>query len=60
VTDNVSKFSETVRDAVAHVKSLGLGDDGDKVVITAGVPFGSSGTTNTLRIAVLGDKIIDA
>ena len=60
VTDNVSKFSETVRDAVAHVKSLGLGVDGDKVVITAGVPFGSSGTTNTLRIAVLGDKIIDA
>jgi len=29
-------------------------------VITAGVPFGRAGTTNTLRIAVIGEDIADA
>ena len=28
--------------------------DGDRIVITAGVPFGTPGTTNVLRIARLG------
>lgn len=31
-------------------------DDGDLVVITAGVPVGKSGTTNMLKVHVIGEK----
>ena len=32
-------------------KREGLGQAGDTLVISAGMPFGTSGTTNLLRIA---------
>lgn len=37
--------------------STGLVKRGDKVVITAGVPVGESGTTNLMKIHVIGDVI---
>ena len=33
----------------------GFAKVGDRVVVTAGVPFGTPGSTNTLRIAWVGD-----
>ena len=30
-------------------------DDGDLVVITAGVPLGMSGTTNLMKVQMVGD-----
>ena len=36
---------------VTAVRDGGYGQTGDRVVITAGVPFGTPGATNTLRIA---------
>lgn len=50
VTD-VSNFAETVERAVGLVLEKGYAQKGDKIVLTAGVPFGVSGTTNVLRIA---------
>lgn len=50
ITD-VNSFAETVERAVALVKEKGYAQSGDKIVLTAGVPFGVSGTTNVLRIA---------
>jgi pyruvate kinase len=44
-------FSHAVEEA-AHA---GLIKDGDLVVITAGVPLGQSGTTNMLRVQVVGE-----
>lgn len=35
----------------------GLVDNGDLIVITAGVPLGVSGTTNLLKVHVVGDPI---
>lgn len=50
VTD-INSFAETVERAVELVKEHGFAQQGDKIVLTAGVPFGVSGTTNVLRIA---------
>lgn len=41
--------------AVEEAARAGLIKDGDLVVITAGVPLGQSGTTNMLRVQVVGE-----
>jgi len=48
---DVSSFAETVERSVNLVAEKGYAQKGDKIVLTAGVPFGVSGTTNVLRIA---------
>lgn len=50
VTD-VKSFAETVERATGLMLEKGYAQQGDKIVLTAGVPFGVSGTTNVLRIA---------
>ncbi|HEB79246.1 MAG TPA: pyruvate kinase, partial [Rhodospirillales bacterium] len=49
----LESFSGMVEQGLAVVRDLGLAKSGDKVVLTAGVPFGTEGTTNILRIATL-------
>ena len=44
-------FKAAVDESVAH----GLVSDGDLVVITAGMPLGVSGTTNMMKINVVGE-----
>ncbi len=51
VTEDVNNFSEMVEKAVAIAKNDGLAKSGDRLVVTAGVPFGTPGNTNVLRIA---------
>ena len=48
---DVNSFAETVQKAIEKVKEKGYAKKGDRIVLTAGVPFGVSGTTNVLRIA---------
>ena len=50
-TADVRNFAEMVRKAVATAAKEGLAGEGELVVITAGVPFGTPGATNILRIA---------
>lgn len=50
ITD-VNSFAETVDRAVELTQKKGYAKKGDKIVLTAGVPFGVSGTTNVLRIS---------
>ena len=47
--------TEMVSIACLAIKNKKLANNGDSIVITAGVPFGNAGSTNLLRIA----KIID-
>jgi pyruvate kinase len=54
VTSEVRSFAEMVNVAMDKAREQGFGRDGDRIVITAGVPFGRSGTTNILRVAKLG------
>lgn len=51
IITNVSSFAETVKAASTMIKEKGYAASKDKIVLTAGVPFGISGTTNVLRIA---------
>ncbi len=48
---NVIDFDDMVAQAAAIAKTQGLAEKGQRLVITAGVPFGTPGSTNVLRIA---------
>ena len=55
-TADVRDFDEMVRKAVAAAALEDVAGTGDTVVITAGVPFGTPGATNVLRIARIGSE----
>ncbi len=44
--------------AVAAAREIGCVNNGDLVVITAGVPLGISGTTNILKVHIVGDVLV--
>lgn len=46
------QFSNVIHSAV----NAGLLTDGDLVVITAGLPLGTSGTTNMMKVYIVGDS----
>jgi len=50
-TSDVKSFSDMVQKAVRIAHREKIADIGQRVVITAGVPFGTPGATNILRIA---------
>ncbi len=50
-TDDVRSTQEMADKACRIALQEGFANPGDKLVITAGVPFGTPGTTNLLRIA---------
>ncbi len=50
-TEDVATFSEMVQKAARIAHEHGLALEGQRLVITAGVPFGTPGNTNILRIA---------
>ncbi len=54
-TDEVHNFSEMVSKAILMAQREGFAAIGDRIVITAGVPFGCSGTTNILRVAEISE-----
>ena len=39
----------------ARLRTLGIAEAGDQVILTAGLPFGARRTTNTLRLETLGE-----
>jgi pyruvate kinase len=48
---DVTNFSEMVQRAATIAQREGFAEKGQRIVITAGVPFGTPGATNILRIA---------
>lgn len=54
LTADVSTFAEMVQKATRIAQHDGLAEEGQRLVITAGVPFGTPGNTNILRIAWVG------
>jgi len=50
-TEDCHNFGEMVAKAIHVAKTEGFAEPGDPLVITAGVPFGTPGATNILRIA---------
>ena len=49
---------ELFNHAVECAENAGLLEGGDLVVITAGVPLGISGTTNLMKVHVVGDVLV--
>ncbi|HET6223003.1 MAG TPA: pyruvate kinase [Dongiaceae bacterium] len=54
-TEDVHSFSEMVDKACRIARDQGIADKGQRLVVTAGVPFGTPGSTNVLRIAWVED-----
>jgi pyruvate kinase len=48
---DVNDFDHMVDVAVKYARNVGIAKKGDRIIITAGVPFGTVGATNILRIA---------
>jgi len=55
VTDDVRGMDTMIGHACTIAHDEGFAREGKKILITAGVPFGRSGTTNMLRIAEVGE-----
>ncbi len=55
-TSDVASFSEMVRKACRIAEKEELATKGSRLVVTAGVPFGTPGSTNVLRIAWVGGQ----
>ncbi|MCB1620691.1 MAG: pyruvate kinase [Thiothrix sp.] len=55
-TRDVASFSEMVGKSVRMVQRKGFSRLGDRIVVTAGVPFGTPGSTNIIRLAVVSSK----
>lgn len=51
VAPDAINFADMIAKATALARASGLAKPGDNLVVTAGVPFGSPGNTNVLRIA---------
>lgn len=49
---------EMVANVVSGALSTGIVKEGDLVVVTAGVPLGAAGTTNLIRVHVVGDILL--
>lgn len=54
VVPDARDLDDMVTTATHQAKIDGFGEDGDRVVITAGVPFSMPGKTNLMRIARIG------
>ncbi|TPW26667.1 pyruvate kinase [Pararhizobium mangrovi] len=54
VTEDASDLDGMVDRACSIVHSEGFGSPGDRIIVTAGVPLGTPGATNMLRIAYIG------
>ncbi|NYZ17776.1 pyruvate kinase [Azospirillum sp. RWY-5-1] len=52
-TDDVSNFGEMVERACVMALQEGIGTEGRPLVVTAGVPFGTPGRTNALRVVTI-------
>ena len=60
LSGNKTRFKEAVVSAVRAALAEGLADETEQVVITAGVPFNITGTTNILRVAPCNERMIFA
>ena len=57
ITKDVRNFADMIERACQIACEQGLAKNGDRLVVTAGVPFGTPGATNILRIARVDDQL---
>ncbi|MHC2453612.1 pyruvate kinase [Rhizobium leguminosarum] len=54
VTHDATDLDDMVNRACRIVADEGFGKPGDRIIISAGVPLGTPGATNMIRIAYIG------
>ena len=59
VGEQTYTMTETVARATSLARTSGLAERGEEIVVVAGVPFGESGGTNSLRVARVGARVKD-
>ncbi|MFQ1701106.1 pyruvate kinase [Loktanella agnita] len=60
VTGEVNRFKDAVINAVRATLAQNLATEDDMIVVTAGVPFNTPGSTNILRVAPCAERLIYA
>lgn len=55
---DVRTIDELIEDAVVQSTAYNYVEHGDAVIITAGVPVGEVGTTNLMKIHIVGDLLV--
>ena len=60
LSGHVDRFKDAVIAAVRAAKAQGLAGEDDMIVVTAGVPFNTPGSTNILRVAPCAERLIYA
>jgi len=58
MTGSVDRFKHAVINAVQAARTEGYAEAKDQIVVTAGVPFNVTGTTNILRVAPCDERLI--
>ena len=56
--DYATSTDELISMSVKKAQDAGLVQNGDLVVVTAGVPVGVSGTTNMIKVHMVGDSLL--
>ena len=56
--ETMTSTDDLIHHAVQKAVDAGLLKNGDLVVITAGVPLGVSGTTNLMKVHIVGDVLV--
>lgn len=60
VAEKPSTTDEMFDLASKKAVELGFASEGDLILITAGVPVGESGTTNVMKIQLIGSRLLEA
>lgn len=53
VAEPLKSFDDVGKTAVKQAKEVGIASSGDKLIVTAGIPFAHQGNTNTMHITVV-------
>jgi pyruvate kinase len=56
LTEDAHDLDDVVQRATEMAVQEGFAKSGERIVITAGVPLGTSGSTNLLRVAFVGGR----
>lgn len=56
--ERIEESDDMVKEAIATTIQNGLLDQGDLVVVTAGTPYGTPGTTNLVRVETIAEPIL--
>jgi pyruvate kinase len=55
---HVDRFKQAVLSAARAAREQGFAGDEDRIIVTAGIPFGVAGSTNILRVAICNERAI--